>query len=230
MKLGIIGGIGPLAGYDFGKRLTKATPVLKDQDHINAILLSDSKIPDRTDFILGYSDESPLPKLKEDVKLLNDMNVDNVAILCNTAHYFYDDLVKDSTSNIYNIIDITMKSLSGKKVGLISTKGTRDSKIYEKHAASHNVELVTLDDKYQEIASSIIYEQVKMNKSIIEKDFRRICDKLFSKNCEYIILGCTELSTAKIQFMLNEIYVDPIDKLIERIICDYYGGKICADL
>ncbi len=222
MKLGIVGGVGPLAGYDFGKRLTKATPVTNDQEHINAILLSDTQIPDRTDFIVGKSDINPLPKLKENVAILNSLNVDKIAIACNTAHYFYDELIKDSEAHIYNMIEVTLKKHANGKVGLMSTQGTRDSKIYEKYATKYNIDLVILDDFHQDIATDIIYSQVKKNHDIREKDFREICDFLFSKGSEHIILGCTELSTAKEQFMLNEIYIDPVNELIDEIIKDFY--------
>lgn len=223
MKLGIIGGVGPFAGYAFGKRLTKASPGKHDQDHIDAVLLSDTQIPDRTDFILGKSDISPLPRLLEDVKVLNTLNVDYIAIICNTAHYFYNELEKTSNAKIYNMLDITLEKNKNKKIGLMSTQGTRDSKIYSEYANKHNIELILLDDIHQQIATDIIYSQVKNNKDIIEKDFREICDYLFSKGSEKIILGCTELSTAKEQFMLNEIYIDPINELIDQIILDFYG-------
>lgn len=221
MKLGIIGGVGPLAGFDFGKRLTKATPVKYDQEHIESILLSDTQIPDRTDFIIGKSNINPLPKLIENIEILDNLKVDKIAIICNTAHFFYDDLAKHASADIYNMIDITLKSLKNKKIGLMSTEGTKQSKIYEMYSKKYNIELITLDDIHQDIATSIIYNQVKNNIDIIEKDFREICDYLFSKGSERIILGCTELSTAKEQFMLNEIYIDPVSELINEIVKDY---------
>ncbi|MFV0424822.1 MAG: aspartate/glutamate racemase family protein [Bacilli bacterium] len=229
MKLGIIGGVGPLAGYDFGKRLTKATPVKNDQDHINAILLSDTSIPDRTEYILGKSKINPLLKLSEDVNILNKLNVDRIAIICNTAHFFYEELAKISNAKIYNMVDITMSSHINHKIGLISTQGTKNSKIYDKYAEKYNIELITLDDFHQEICTNIIYSQVKNNLEICEKDFRAICDYLFSKGCEHIILGCTELSTAKVQFLLNDIYIDPVNELIKEIVTDFYGGNLCVD-
>ncbi|MFV0499276.1 MAG: aspartate/glutamate racemase family protein [Bacilli bacterium] len=222
MKLGIIGGLGPLAGYDFGRRLTKASKVKSDQEHIETILLSDTKVPDRTDYILKKSCCSPLPKLKNDVAILNQLKVDYIAIICNTAHYFYEELAKNSNAVIYNMIEIAISKYFNKKIGLISTKGTRDSKIYEIYANKYNVELITLDDYHQQIATEIIYSQVKKNLPICEKDFRTICDYLFSKGCVKIILGCTELSTAKAEFLLSELYIDPVEKLIIKIIGDFY--------
>ncbi len=224
MKLGIIGGMGPLAGYDFGRRLTLSSPAKIDQDHIQTILMSNTHIPDRTSYILKESDESPVTLLKEEVTTLNAQNVDNIAIICNTSHFFYDELQSYSKANIYNMIDITMRTVENKKVGLISTQGTRDSKIYYNYANKYNIEFIELDEYHQNIASKIIYEQVKSNKSIIDTDFREVCSFLFGKDCSNIILGCTELSIAVEQFSLDDQYIDPIQCLINTIIDEYYGG------
>lgn len=222
MKLGIIGGVGPLAGYEFGKRLTIKSPALIDQDHIETILLSDTKIADRTNFILGKTNQSPLPKIKEDIKILDSLNVDNIAIICNTAHYFYDELIKETNVNIYNMVNLTLEKLQHKKIGLMSTQGTRDAKVYDKYATNNNVELIKLDEQHQEIVSEIIYSQVKKNNVINYEDFNKVTSYLFSLGCDKIILGCTELSLAKDMFNLDEKYVDPIDELINQIISDYY--------
>ena len=46
--LGVLGGMGPLAGATFMQRLTLLTPADRDQDHIPSILWSDPRVPDRT--------------------------------------------------------------------------------------------------------------------------------------------------------------------------------------
>ena len=51
--LGILGGMGPLAGAQFLLRLTLLTPGEQDQDHIPTVLWSDPRVPDRTAARLG---------------------------------------------------------------------------------------------------------------------------------------------------------------------------------
>ena len=67
MKLGIIGGMGPLATSYFMELIIRKTDVQKDQEHIEMVVLNDTKIPDRTKYILGYSVESPLEYLLNDI-------------------------------------------------------------------------------------------------------------------------------------------------------------------
>ena len=59
--LGIIGGLGPMASAYFYQLITRHTKAVLDQDHIDIILSSRSSTPDRTDYIVGRSDKSPLP-------------------------------------------------------------------------------------------------------------------------------------------------------------------------
>ena len=46
--LGVLGGMGPMAGAAFMARLTALTEASSDQEHIPAILWSDPRVPDRT--------------------------------------------------------------------------------------------------------------------------------------------------------------------------------------
>ena len=43
-KLGILGGMGPLATYTLYKNIIDCTPVQKDQDYINMVILNASYI------------------------------------------------------------------------------------------------------------------------------------------------------------------------------------------
>ena len=52
-KLGIIGGMGPLATAVFFRKVVEKTPAEKDQQHIETIIVSDPIIPGRVDYILG---------------------------------------------------------------------------------------------------------------------------------------------------------------------------------
>ena len=49
MKLGIIGGLGPLASSYFYELLTKMSDVHHDQEHLEIYLHSCPRIPDRTE-------------------------------------------------------------------------------------------------------------------------------------------------------------------------------------
>ena len=47
-KIGVIGGMGPMASQLFYKMVTEKTVADRDQDHVPMMILSDPQMPDRT--------------------------------------------------------------------------------------------------------------------------------------------------------------------------------------
>ena len=74
--LGIIGGLGPMAGVCLCELIVLHTAAKRDQDHINFLLSSRADIPDRTAFIVGRSEESPLPALITEANRLTAAGAD----------------------------------------------------------------------------------------------------------------------------------------------------------
>ena len=102
--LGVLGGMGPLAGIDFLAKLIAATPADRDQDHVPVILYSVPQISCRVEAVLG-SGPSPLPAMAAGLDVLAGAGAEAVAIACNTAHHWYDDLARTSRVPILHIAD-----------------------------------------------------------------------------------------------------------------------------
>ncbi len=224
-KLGVIGGIGPAATFLFGKRIVENTNAKIDQDHLPMVILNDTQIPDRTSFLLKRSNISPLPYLLKDIKILNSLDVDIIAIPCNTSFAFYEEMKQASEVPIINMVTETVKyaAKSCRKIGLLATQGTKETKIYQKACQSHDIELVILDDKHQELINKVIYDQVKASREVVKEDFYKAANYLFDLGCEKIILGCTELSLVQEELSLNDDYIDAMNILVTRVL------KSCFD-
>ena len=195
--LGILGGLGPAASVYFYKLITEHTLAKRDQDHLNIVLFSGANIPDRSEYIMGKSDRSPLPLMMEDVKKLVSIGADLIAIPCNTAHYFFDELEKISPVPVLNIVQETIKlakKAGAGKIGILATTGTIIAQAYQ-HAAEHEgipYEIPSCEE--QETLMSIIYDSIKTASEPNYDAFYKIADHLHEKGCDAIILGCTELS------------------------------------
>src|SRR5688572_1455665 len=92
--IGLLGGMGPLATAHFFKRLVELTPATKDADHVPVILWSDPRIPDRVRPITENASPSPLSAMLEAVRGLESAGATTIAIVCHTAHHWYDDLAR----------------------------------------------------------------------------------------------------------------------------------------
>ncbi len=226
LVLGIIGGVGPLATMLLGETIVRRTKAFSDQEHMHFIIDNDTRIPDRTAFILDQTQASPLPFMAEDAKKLVNAGAERIVIPCNTAHYFYDELQKETKVPILHMIRETAKKakqLQAKRVGILATTGTLSSNLYQEALVQEGLEPVVPDEKLQKRLMSIIYDHVKAGKMISKSVWQPIEDEMKKAECDYIILGCTELSVVNRSLALDNRYIDALVVLAERAIesCGY---------
>lgn len=195
-KIGILGGMGPLATAIFLKKVIDLTDASCDQENIPFVILNDTDIPDRTAYILGKSTSNPVDYLLKDLEDLEKLKCTHAAMICNTAHFFYDELQNKTPIKILNMVELTLEECSKrgfKKVGLMATEGTVKAKVYEKFN-KFDIELVYPDSESQKMISEIIYDYVKKNKKVPRKLFGNALQCFLDRKCQGVIMGCTELS------------------------------------
>jgi aspartate racemase len=105
--VGIIGGMGPEATVDLMKRVIRATPAADDIDHIRMVVDNNPKVPSRIKALVERTGESPVPCMAEMARRLTAWGVDFLAIPCNTAHYYYDQVRAAVTIPVLNMVDRT---------------------------------------------------------------------------------------------------------------------------
>lgn len=224
--LGIIGGVGPLATMFIGEMIVRRTKAAKDQEHLHTIIDNDTNIPDRTAFILDSTKENPVPVIVADAKKLASVGADVIAIPCNTAHTFYDEIVEGSPVPVLHMIRETAKrasDLGAERVGILATTGTLTSRMYQDALEEFGITPVVPDDVMKEKVMSIIYDYVKAGKDVSHEDWQPIEEAMLALNCDRIVLGCTELSIVNRDLKLSEKYIDSLIVLAERAIlaCGY---------
>ena len=221
--MGILGGMGPEATAEVFRRIIRATPVERDQDHIRVIIDSNPKIPDRTLAIIGGG-SSPLPEMTKTARNLERSGADFIILPCNTAHYFYEELKKSVGIPILNMIELTGQEISErfpnvKRVGLIGTSGTLRAGIYDRALEKHRIEIIYPPEKIQVKIMEAIYKKIKTGlipegKKIISK----VATNLIDEGAELIICGCTEVSLVLKDEEIPIPIVDPLQILAETSI------------
>lgn len=226
MKLGIIGGLGPMATVYFMEMITEMTLAQKDQDHMEMLVVSDPKTPDRTAFILGESSDDPLPYINRSAETLEKMGADVIAIPCITAHCFHDKLCKNVKAKILNAVDETtgeLKKAGVKKAGIMATGGTLSCELFQESFREEGIEPVVPDEKTQGLIMSIIYDDIKAGKAPSEEKFRTVMEYFGNKGAEKVVLGCTELSLLRKCGLKSDLTVDAMEILAKASItaCGY---------
>ena len=225
LTLGILGGLGPMSSVYFYELLTAHTKAECDQDHLNILLSSRADTPDRTDFILGRSQNDPIYTMMSEVNKLIGAGAEIVAIPCNTAHHFYEKISCSASVPVINIIKQTARycrHLGVKRVGVLATEGTVASGAYKNILTAMGIEYFTCDEEDQAIISDIIYDKIKKGTPPNIGLFLRVVDKLKAQGCEKMILGCTELSLLKRNYKLGNDFIDSMEVLAASAI------KLCG--
>lgn len=223
-KLGVIGGMGPLATVKFYDKVVLNTDAHNDNEHIDLVVLNHSTMPDRTRCIIEKKDLEFLNVIKKDLEILDNIGVDVVAIPCNTSHYFYDEFSKYTNLKIINMIEETIleiKKRGVKQVAVFGTIGTLNSKVYDKYAQKYGIEVKELSAEDKNSVMDIIYK-IKETNNLENKEFIEILNKYCDKDTIGII-ACTELSLLDICKSINKI--DALDVLVNKSI-ELSGAKI----
>lgn len=195
--LGVIGGMGPMAGVYFCQLITQKTDASADAEHIDMVLCSFPRIPDRTAYLLDNSKPSPADEIIRIGKSLVSQGCTVIAVPCVTSFALYEKYAPHIDANILHMPDETashLGSLGVKKAGILATDGTVRTGLFQTACKKQGIEAFAPDEKYQKMVMSVIYDQVKAGLPVDMNMFGEICEHMRSRGAEKIILGCTELS------------------------------------
>ena len=233
--IGILGGMGTQAGLDFCNKLAMINRGKIDQEYPLFILYNKSDIPGRPESISIHakssSDKFGKPKdIKKYNKVLNSLisgckslqtsGCKFIVIPCNTAHYWYDDLIKKIKIPIINMpkeVFLHTKKVCKKhsKIGILATEGTLKTGVYN-NFFDKNFKLLKPNKSLQVSSVNKAIEFVKMGKiKEAEKAIKPAVNFLMKLKCKKIILGCTELPIAIFAFKsfkkikLSKVFLDP---------------------
>lgn len=227
-SIGILGGMGPLATADLFRKIVTMTKAERDNDHIRIYIDDNSAIPDRTAAILSGGTD-PVAEMSDSLKKLVACGADCIVMPCNTAHYFLPRLQEQTDVPFISMLEATAKACAeqfpGKKAGILATKGTLATGLYEKALAEEGVSYLVPDGEEQDALMRVIYDGVKADTDpeTYRADMETVMDRLSAKGADFFILGCTELPLAFQLLGLDRPAVDPTTELAKASIrfCGY---------
>lgn len=202
--IGVIGGLGPMASVYLLELITTMVDAKNDQEHPRIVMVSIPDTPDRTAYILGESDESPLPGLVSAARTVREAGADFLVIPCVTAQYFYKEICQAVDIPVISLCADVAKEATEQgvdSVAIFATDGTMKSKILEKDFKEQGIRVIRPSKEEQAEVMRLIYDEVKTGRidthSGAVKAWEDMCllaDKMHDRGAESVILGCTELS------------------------------------
>ena len=231
-KIGIIGGVGPSATVDFMDKVIRHTKAERDQEHIKMVVEHNPQIPDRTEHLVAGGID-PTIALYAACKKLEAADADMIAIPCNTAHAFVEQIQRQLSIPIINMLFETTQYIaqhySGRKIlGLLATTGTVTSRVYHELIETLGLQLIVPDERHQAQVMNAIYGEKGVKAGYVggecKMELMQAIEHLVGRGAEVLILGCTELPllvAQTVDFAVGEKRVsvlDPTEILARRCI------------
>lgn len=199
-KIGIVSGIGPLAGADILHKVLKFAALhysaVEDSEYPEIILVNHG--------IAGVDNTAALNSKfqAEVIAMVNQLVANDATILgiaCNTAHVYLDKMDTSKQVKIVNLLDQVAQQageLPEHKYLLLTSSASRDVKLYHPYLHKHAVEFGEVSDTTQALLDEII--GLVMAYKLIEAG-QKMSNVLYAaKRAGYsaVIAGCTELPIA----------------------------------
>jgi aspartate racemase len=197
--VGVLGGMGPSATADFMAKVVARTPVETESDHLPIVVWSNPEIPDRTQALLGLG-PSPVPAMTDGVRRLVAAGADTIAIPCNTAHAFLDELRSKTQVEFLDMIQATIATVrhdypGARRVGILSTSGTRLAQLYARQCRQHGLLPIELSDADQARLVDPAIKAVKVGADLEDAATRigQAALILARRDASVVVAGCTEI-------------------------------------
>ena len=222
-RLGVLGGMGPAASAEFMVRLVAQTPATCDQEHIPFVLWNNPQIPDRSTS-LRNNDNRPLPFLLEGIQILKAARCDLIVIPCNTAHFWYDDMVRLKVP-IVHIVDSVADALRDARVaagtiGVMGTQATVELGLYQYKLNKAGWTCIVPTKLEMDSLVQPAIDLVKAGDMIKSHAMlMTVVDSLIARGATAVVLGCTEIPLAVREYQQDNIpLINSIDSLVKSAI------------
>ncbi len=223
--LGVLGGMGPLATADFLGKLARSTPARTDQEHIPVLLYGNCTTADRNTAALGLG-TSPLPELLRGAAFLAGQGVEAIAIPCNSAHCWYEQVAASVGPPVIHIVDACVHSLQrhnpkARRIGVLSTEGTARMDIYPSRLRRAGLtSLLPTPEEFSQFVTPGIARvkagEMPQAHALLDQAARR----LMERGADALVLGCTEIPLG-LQVQVQQwpqLYIDSTQALVQAVI------------
>lgn len=221
--IGVIGGMGPESTAIFYQHLIKQCQMLYgahyDQDYPE-ILIYNLPIPD----VVERLDQPDLSinKIVEASEKLISIGAEFLVMPCNTAHYFYPDVVGKIPVPFVCIFLATAKYIKAsgyKRIGFLSTETTINYQSFGDDFERNGIELIYPERRDQLALTEIIMNILGGKKLETDRDkLINICKRLEFSGAEGVVLACTDLPILLEQKDVDIKIFDTVDILAQATI------------
>ncbi|MBI1339901.1 amino acid racemase [bacterium] len=225
LTIGVIGGMGPAATFDFCARLTALAPAARDQDHPRILVDCDPSIPDRNAAARGDGPQ-PGPVLAAKAADLQAAGAELIVMPCNAAHAYARDIQAAISIPFLDMIDATVRAArsgGARKIGVLAADGARQARLYETALTRSSAAPVLLSTEDQAAFMAVVYA-IKSGDigPAVRASMQSSARTLLASGAETIVSGCTEVPLALSESDISAPLISCTDELARATLARAY--------
>ncbi|MGB0843879.1 MAG: aspartate/glutamate racemase family protein [Alphaproteobacteria bacterium] len=224
--IGVLGGMGPEATILLQQRILAAVDAKDDRDHIPLLVDMNPQVPSRIDYLLKGTGPNPATVLGQMAKRLEVSGAKALAMPCNTAHLFANDIEAAVEIPLLNMIDFVVEAVfrqvgRGGKVGVLASPATKETGLFSQAFAIHEIE--TLYPRNQTALLEAIQAIKSSGASTATKNILVEAGRdVEQQGAMALLIGCSEFSMIADGLRdtpdVKVVCIDALDVLVREIV------------
>lgn len=152
--------------------------------------------------------------------------VEIIAVPCNVAHLYWDEITAAVQIPVLNMVDLTLKSLPAgcKQVAVLATEATLASGIYQQGLLAANRNFVAKPDWQQAVNSVLSLIKSGENPERAVTEWRQLLREV-EQAAEAAVIACTDLNLVADQVTVSLPLADSSVCLARALVASYYAKK-----
>ncbi|MFD3449527.1 aspartate/glutamate racemase family protein [Microbacteriaceae bacterium 4G12] len=220
--IGILAGMGPKSTGPFVDKVVEQCQKIygaKDDMDFPHMMVYSCPTPFYIDRPINHEDMEKA--IINGAQKLESTGVNFIAMPCNTAHLYFDQLQNSLSIAILNIVDETIKEIPThiNKVALLATDATVQSRIYQEGFSKRGIDCIQ-NDNWQANINQII-SKIKIGQI---NEASELWDKLCSQLAEVVdtvVIACTDLNVLLDMKQNNLEFIDSSTCLAKAVVNKY---------
>jgi aspartate racemase len=219
---GIIGGMGPLSSAQFVNSLYGycLDKFVVEQDYPRIIMISDPIILDRAEAIKNNKAHLVISSFEEKIEGLTLLGVNEIIIVCVTAHLYLDRLNTKSKKRITDIVKLLYSELDKQ---LEQSLILSSMAVYDNQVISHPKAIYPSQDDVQLVQDFILKIKLNYSSDLFSSFIQLVGGLSLKYQTKSIVFACTELHLANVfvknhSLELSYNIIDPLEIAANYII------------
>jgi len=223
-RIGIVGGMGPMAGVYLQQLIIEATPAQRDQDHLQVLCFTNPQVPERMRSLSEDGGSRYAAAVRDSALLLVAAGATHLAIPCNTAHARLAEIQSGVEVPILDMVDLGVRALvaehgPARRAGLLATIGTLGERVYQDRVPGAVSEWIVPGPEDQDIVVRAILAIKAGRAHEVVDGLVEATRRLAQRGADVVVVGCTELSMCYEALSGAGVQlVDPLRVLARRLV------------